>query len=552
MTSESERPNASIVEDELPELPRRLVGEAAAPAALLTPPAREFLARSALPAFLAVQRWCGATGKRLCARIVDGLVRVAKDGDPSVVLFVTVEAEHSDPETYVVPLVLAESVEGVPRRFQLARLADGRVLIDAFATGSNARAFYESLVRGEFSSGSVSSAFATRRVGDLSASGDRAASPRVLESEQSNSAAIVGGRFFKLFRRWNAGSHPEVEMLEELERRGFSAAPRIGEVIERREAAGSGSPSQRRARNTVEASGVVAVTLEALPASEDLWGVFLSEASAYLGRRAHSADAELGPLAELAEQLGVATAEMHRALFRAEAPEFAPEAITRADLAADAERIAGEVLESLDRLRERFDDLPSPVRQDVLEALSREDEIADAVGDLEGAWQPAQRFRVHGDFHLGQVLVSSARERLWIIDFEGEPSRSLAERRGKAFPLRDVAGMVRSFGYAARVRGDRPISGGWGDRSREGRWMRGWERGVASTFVDAYWRNAKAAGFLPDKRDVFDRWLRVLSIEKAGYELRYELEHRPAWVGVPLAGLLDLVAGARCPWQVDD
>jgi maltose alpha-D-glucosyltransferase/alpha-amylase len=159
------------------------------------------------------------------------------------------------------------------------------------------------------------------------------------------------------------------------------------------------------------------------------------------------------------------------------------------------------------------------------------------VIDLKSA---GQRIRVHGDYHLGQVLRS--RGDFVILDFEGEPARSLAERRARQSPMKDVAGMLRSFSYAAYSGLMRVLTRRPGDTDRLEPWARLWEQAACSAFLRVYRLSMKAAGGLlvPEDAEVFEQLLEIYVLDKALYELMYELNNRPAWVRIPLAGILAL------------
>jgi maltose alpha-D-glucosyltransferase / alpha-amylase len=172
--------------------------------------------------------------------------------------------------------------------------------------------------------------------------------------------------------------------------------------------------------------------------------------------------------------------------------------------------------------------------------LSRRRRVAERLGRVGDPSPSRLRTRVHGDYHLGQVLRT--RGDFVILDFEGEPARSLDERREKQSPIKDVAGMLRSFSYAAysglmRVLVRRP-----GDADRLEPWARLWEQSVCSSFLRAYRLTMKAAGggVVPAEAEVFEHLLEIYVLDKALYELAYELNNRPAWVRIPLAGILAL------------
>ena len=232
---------------------------------------------------------------------------------------------------------------------------------------------------------------------------------------------------------------------------------------------------------------------------------------------------------------GTITRSLHEALAGDPAhPAFAPEPATAADADRWAERARRAVTGGLDLLRASGTKAPEARilvdRRD--RYLAWVDELRDRVGSA-----PGLKARVHGDYHLGQVLRSSSNAFI-IIDFEGEPTRSLAERREKTSPLRDVACMLRSFAYGAATltRGlekqlDMPTR-----ELRSGRW----ERDVRGAFLDGYL--AVSSGLLPIAPDVASALIALFEAEKVFYELAYELHHRPEWVGIPMRGIAKLLA----------
>jgi maltose alpha-D-glucosyltransferase/alpha-amylase len=187
---------------------------------------------------------------------------------------------------------------------------------------------------------------------------------------------------------------------------------------------------------------------------------------------------------------------------------------------------------SLSRLEERRAELAAEVlgyRADLLAGFDR-------LAALEAA---AGRIRCHGDYHLGQVLVTEAD--VVILDFEGEPARPLAERRAKCSPLRDVAGMLRSFSYAALTGLNAATARRPEDLDRLAPWADLWETWVNATFMRAYLAAAGSAPFLPSRTEDVDVLLQAFVLDKALYELGYELNNRPDWVHIPLTGLLRIL-----------
>ena len=308
----------------------------------------------------------------------------------------------------------------------------------------------------------------------------RAGEPRRLTGEQSNTSVLFGDTIIlKHFRRLAAGVNPDVEITRFLtERTAFRHTPRLLGSLEYRDADGTWS---------------LAMAQDLVAESRDGWR--------WLLERLSGGDAALPALT----RLGRRTAELHLALAGdARDPAFAPERITPADVAAWTAGVQRQLDAARGALGGRLPDGVAP----------RVDGLAGLVG--------AARLRHHGDFHLGQTLAVRDGDDWALIDFEGEPLRPLEERRRKHTPLRDVAGMLRSLGYAAA---SAPAPGGWEEQAR-------------AAFLDGYRSAAGRAPFLPGDETAFTRALAVLEIEKAAYEIVYEANNRPDWVAIPARGLV--------------
>jgi maltose alpha-D-glucosyltransferase/alpha-amylase len=190
--------------------------------------------------------------------------------------------------------------------------------------------------------------------------------------------------------------------------------------------------------------------------------------------------------------------------------------------------------------------LRGTILDDALKVLDLKNDVLNRFRALLLRKISAQRTRIHGDYHLGQVLYTG--KDYVIIDFEGEPARPLTERRIKRSPIRDVAGMLRSFHYAAYT----SLFGHLGsavvrpeDLAALEPWARSWNIWISATFLNSYLQHASTGGFLPANRDDFDIVLNTYLLEKALYELGYELNNRPDWVRVPITGILQLLQSAE-------
>jgi maltokinase len=365
-------------------------------------------------------------------------------------------------------------------------LLDGAEIRDALDEPDFAGALLDLVAREGHAAGDHGAVVATRTRAfptGLTAPGRR------LGGEQSNTSIVFGDALIlKHFRRLAPGVNPDVEITGFLtERTDFRHTPRLCGSLEYRDAGGACA---------------LAIAQELVVGGRDGWRWLLDRLAA--------GDAALTPLA----RLGRRTAELHRALGAdPREPAFAPERIASADVAAWTEAVQRELEAAAGALGGR---LPGGVP-------SRID--AAGLGGLVGV----AKLRHHGDFHLGQTLAVGDGDDWAIIDFEGEPLRPLAERRRKHTPLRDVAGMLRSLGYAAATAGA----------------PEGWEAQARAAFLDGYRTAAGRAAFLPADATAFTRALAVLEVEKAAYEIVYEANNRPDWVAIPVRGLVTASAALR-------
>jgi predicted trehalose synthase len=333
------------------------------------------------------------------------------------------------------------------------------------------------------------------RLAALAGVGAEGARVRSLGVEQSNSSVVLDElHVLKLYRRLEAGPNPELELLRALAARRFPNAPRLEGALET-----EGPPLE-----TALAS--VTALVPSLGGGWELTLDSLGDDSSWLPDRAW--------------RLGEVTAALHSALANDADPAFAPEEPSAESLGLLAAAIDEEIAST-------FASLPE---DDALGAVAhRAEDLRDLVQELAAAGAAGLSIRTHGDYHLGQVLWTAAGD--WVvIDFEGEPARSLPERRRRRSPLRDLAGMTRSFAYAADasvlMNAVEPPDG-WLERCR-------------GSFIDGY-LSAADERFLPPSRSGFDRLLALFELEKLVYELRYEARNRPAWASIPVVGLLRLL-----------
>ncbi|HVH63040.1 MAG TPA: phosphotransferase, partial [Candidatus Dormibacteraeota bacterium] len=248
----------------------------------------------------------------------------------------------------------------------------------------------------------------------------------------------------------------------------------------------------------------------------------------------------IGGYLDSARLLGRRTAELHMALSSdPEDAAFAPERIIPLDQRSIYQSISGLAMRATELLRSQLTRLPADARDEAKQVLEAEGRIASILKTFLQHRLTTTRIRVHGDYHLGQVLYTG--HDFVIIDFEGEPTRSLYERRLKRLAMRDVAGMLRSFSYAsqAALRTLQPAP----ERAPAlQRWAHFWAAGVSATFLNSYLATAGNQSWVPQAQNDLELQLTTMLLEKALYELRYELNSRPDWVRIPLRGIIDLVS----------
>jgi trehalose synthase-fused probable maltokinase len=466
-------------------------------------PARD-ISSQALLRFLTTRRWFGAKGRQPQGAHVVDAVRVGTAGWIARV-----------------DVALQDGIE----RYQVTLAAEG--IREGLEDEEFRRVLGDAVTRGTALEGSV----LRWVIEPVAAMPDELPVPRMAGAEQSNTSLIFGDRaIMKLYRRLEPGEHPDAEIAHFLTTRAnFSHTP---ELL---------ATARFESPNGAE---VAAILQRFLPGSRDAWRLALDR-----GREAFSVDAPTGiPFVVEAETLGTVTREMHLALASDERdPAFAPELATVADVAQWADAVRQSTDRTLDLLeRSRAGgSLSKEIVRDVDAVLERRDVVRGLVdgwvteiGDDAGG-----RIRHHGDYHLGQVLQATDGE-FMVIDFEGEPARPLEERRAKHSGLRDVAGMMRSFAYAAATCSEEARTA-LEERDARTRAER-WERELREAFMRGYLPEGREhPSFLPQARARVDVLLTLLETEKVLYELGYELNNRPTWVWIPLRGLIGMMRPAQ-------
>jgi maltose alpha-D-glucosyltransferase/alpha-amylase len=527
---------------------------------------RTLIERESLIPFLQRQRWFSGKARPIrAARFVDwGLLRRAHH--PVFLTTVQVDYHEGAPDTYFLPLAIvtgpsADAIVARTPQVALARVTGARkgLVIDGAADEACAQALLELLGDPPAGPGARDGAIRMTRgtvrarqtpaFGELR--GDGPLPSKRVASEQSNSSIAYGDRLIlKLFRRLEHGPNPDVEIGEQLTTRTpFRRAPRVAASIEY-DVPGAAAAHLAVAQQLVANQGdgwshalgelrrfYDEVTVREAPAADLLPAAHVLDLATVPAP--HAIGELTGAYIKSAQVLGRRTAELHLALAEDTTTEaFAPEPWTRADTA----RVSADAVAQVRRARALLTRDVAGLAPEVAAAARAIVERAEPAlhERYSGAADHApdvtfSRIRIHGDYHLGQVLWAEGD--FYILDFEGEPARPLEERRRKESPLKDVAGMLRSFGYASYAALVAHSSTRPDEFARLEPWARAWERWTGAAFLKGYLDVAGGAPFLP--RDLVPRTelLDLFLIDKACYELNYELNNRPDWARIPLRRL---------------
>jgi maltose alpha-D-glucosyltransferase / alpha-amylase len=524
---------------------------------------------SALPEFLVKQRWFGGKARTISSVEVSDILPFHSGSLRSYFILAHVEYTSGPVETYDIPLVptpagtaqldysslLRIQPESFPEAIVLKdALTDENFLahlLDAIATGVSLRG-----ARG------IARAVSTPELQSLWQPSQGLLTPSVMNAEQSNSSVVYEKRLvIKIFRRLEEGLNPDLEIGSFLTgRTSFRNVPPLAGYLE-----------YLSKGETRTALGM----LQGYVANQgDAWQFTLKALAEYYDRAPQlgsllrevphaqlielcaqtipdEARQRIGPYLDSAALLGRRTAELHLALASApEDPDFAPQTFSKADLRAFANSALQLLTSNFDLLRRLRNGMPEHSRQDADSVLSLEKVARHRFQLLSGVKISALVTRIHGDYHLGQVLFTGSD--FVIIDFEGEPARPLEERRKKRSPLQDVAGMLRSFHYAAYAPLlHQPNSEGSTQKQLEvlGHCAQYWQKWVSAAFLKAYLDVSGNSNFIPQDRNELALLLDLYLLDKAVYELGYELNNRPSWVRIPLDGISQLLQSAISNWH---
>jgi maltose alpha-D-glucosyltransferase/alpha-amylase len=518
-----------------------------------------------LPQYLRPRRWFGAKARKIKGVSLTDSIMVPFGEGVAYLAIAAVQYTEGNAETYLLPMAYAEGERAAQllaeqRHTVVARIKvrsgqeEPGVLYDPLGEREFARALLDLILsrrRLKGASGGELGGHPTRALRAILAATE-SLEPNLMRGEQSNSSLSFGGNLImKLFRKVDLGTNPDLEISRFLtEEQAYPNTPPLAGAIE------------------YERPGEEPITLALLqgfvPNEGDAFDYAIDGLSRYFDATLARPDLEAPEAAttiealldapadppdeagelvagylESARLLGRRTAELHLALAAGTRAAFAPEAFSllyQRSLYQSMRSLASQTFQGLRKLLPR---LPEDVREEATRAAGLEEELLKRFQRISKSKIEATRTRVHGDYHLEQVLFTG--RDFMIIDFEGEPVRPISERRIKRSPLRDVAGMLRSYQYAAysalfgRI-GGTTVSPD--DAARLRGWADYWAFWVSAAFLRSYLETADGASFVPAARGDLETLLEIYLLEKVIYEVNYEMNNRPSWLGIPITGML--------------
>lgn len=529
---------------------------------LTTAPVLERLERNILEEYLCKMRWFGGKGRIIENIRVVNHAEISLPSDSSIILVIEVRYESGLPEIYQLPVafttdLLAQKLKDSCPQSVIARLNVGGqegVLYDALYGIELQEALLLNIANGIRipQRNSELHFHGTEALASHVAQQERIR-PKVMSAEQSNTSLTYDGKFFlKLFRKIDNSINPDLEITQFLSTKNFQNVPAYAGAIEWKSEAGT---------------MVLGLLQELVEASSDAWTYMMHRLDSFneeiLSRpeitgpssaihgtliepveyEGMPADMKLlleGPVAEQAFLLGVRTGEMHVLLTSdKDNPDFRPEPYSlhyQRSLYSGLQTLVRGTFENLSRSLKK---LPEDVRVEAFEVLHMKDAILETFKRIYHHKIDVVKIRIHGDYHLGQVLYNG--KDFIITDFEGEPARTLSERRLKRSPLRDVAGMIRSFHYAAygslyldnQIRKE--------DYGKLIPFVDQWYHYMGGFFMSAYLDTVVGQPFIPNNREDLEILMTTFLLEKSVYELNYELNNRLDWVTIPLRGIREVM-----------
>jgi maltose alpha-D-glucosyltransferase / alpha-amylase len=513
---------------------------------------------TALRNYLPQCRWFGSKARTIETVEVDEFFPLATPAGSALLLIIRVGFSPATTERYVVPVALVNREVAValqPQHSSTVILSNAKnadqCWIDALAWPAFCHAFLATLLQSQLLQGSLGNQLRgsiPNAANSWTCEQLQTLTPHVSKAEQSNSSVRFGdAMMLKLIRRLDPGRNPELEFGQFFSQQTLFRhyAPYLGALEYHR----TDSPPI-----------TLAILQGLVPNQGDAWQYTLAELSRFFKRvsalnsappntqlslcaatreaNSPSAITALDAFLPAVEKLGRHTGEMHLALAAKRTDvDFAPEPFTLEYQRSLHASMSTFHQSMLDLLSQRLSSIPALLQAHAQQLLGLRSVLTTRLDCLLHTPLDAERIRCHGDYHLGQVLFTG--DDFVIIDFEGPPMLPIAERNIKRSALCDVAGMIRSFHYAALTGAGTFAAAGAFDTAG---WASAWYRWTSAAFLRSYVRVTQGASFSPKSWEVFQQTLELYLLDKAMYELGYELNHRPDWVSVPLRGIVDILS----------
>jgi maltose alpha-D-glucosyltransferase/alpha-amylase len=515
-----------------------------------------------LPEYLMTLRWFGGKGRVVDGVTITNAANIQLKENSAVLLLIEVSYQSGLPDLYAIPVTFGKEPLALKLRDHCPRSVicqmkvgeDEGILYDALY-GLEFQDYLFQMMAGDqrISLPSSEIVFHSNEVLKSHVEKQEKSKPKVLTGEQSNTSLIYGNRFFlKMYRKVDRAMNPDLELSHYLtQQTDFKNIPPF-----------VGSIEWKFEKGTM----VLGMMQEMVENSGDAWTYMLDRIDDYneriltrngplkimspmKGSLTEPISYEQMPeemkelldasVAEQARILGIRTGQMHMALESSTHPDFKPEEYSlhyQRSLFAGLQSLVRATFQSQSKNLQKLTD---EEHQEALEVLDMKNDILNVLKDIYKSKIDVTKIRIHGDYHLGQVLFTG--KDFVITDFEGEPARTYSERRLKRSPLRDVAGMIRSFHYAAygglfldnSVRPE--------DYKKLIPFAERWYHYMSQFFIKAYLETVKGHAFVPSRKEDLGILLRTFLLEKAIYELSYELNNRPNWVLIPLRGIKTLM-----------
>ncbi|XSG81346.1 MAG: maltose alpha-D-glucosyltransferase [Methyloligella sp. ZOD6] len=508
---------------------------------------RDRFMQSYLPAYVHNQRWFGAKDSRILHADPIVLGELPREGQESFLLMaLDLELSDDEPQRYFLPLALEWGEDklhhdnpALPYTLSKARRGPRAGVIQEASVASDfPLILLDAMRKGE--------PIANER-GEIRLEGSRWLDDLEIDpeepihrmsGEQSNTCMVIGREVMvKIYRHLRSGIQPELEMSRYLSQADFPNAPALLGCMEHVDEDGNET--------------ALAAAFANIPNQGDGWTVVVNaldrelEEATFAGENRPVEEDGTPYSLSLIETIGRRTAELHRTLAaNTEDPAFAPEPVSEEDLTAWVDTLNTRANHVFDLLRRVEHTLEEHSRGPIDHLIGMRGEFLEKLGRLMPRASRSQKIRLHGDYHLGQVLI--AQDDIFIVDFEGEPAKSLEERRTKAPPARDIASMLRSFDYAANMAIDRQWQTGVGQLSEIEQRAHAWRDAATRSFLEAY-----TSVLLENGDNVMDdsaqELLTFFLADKLLYEITYEALNRPAWLWVPAKAALELVETNGAP-----